>query len=236
MPVLAVGHAPLESAPGIAVTVHSAPRIRAPGWRIRIAAAASALVLAACAPSTPSPSGASASPGPPATQTPDPTATQLPTATPIPRLTLPAPSSTDPRAISFTVSVELEANASGRIMVTVENLSGQKVDELVLRWPTELRDTVFLAPFEPSQQRIREGGPPLRQEWTKWVEGPGEHDEPAGTTSLGWGPLLPGGTLSIPVLATRVGPGPISFDLHILAGEAALTSDGEPATLYVSIP
>lgn len=214
------------------MTVETAPRSSERGWRILIAAVASALALAACAPSTPSPSGASSSPSQSATPRP----TQLPTATPIPRLSLPAPSATDPRAISYTVTVELEPDTSGRIVVIVENLSGQKVDELVLRWPTELRDIVFLAPFEPSQQRIREGGPPLRQGWTKWVEGPGEHDEPAGTTSLGWGPLLPDGTLTIPILATRIAPGPISFDLQILAGEAALTSDGEPAWLHVSVP
>ena len=44
-----------------------------------------------------------------------------------------------------------------------------------------------LAPFEPSDDRIRDGGPPLVQEWTKWVIGPGERGEPAGTTS-GSGP------------------------------------------------
>lgn len=217
------------------MTVDSATRFRSPVWPIRFIAAASALVLVACSPTSPTPSG-SASPGPSATQRTDPTPTAVPTASPMPRLTLPAPASTDPRAISYTVTVELEADASGRLVVVVENLSGEKVDELVLRWPTELRDTVFLAPFEPSQQRIREGGPPLRQEWTKWVEGPGEHDEPAGTTSLGWGPLLPDGTLTIPILATRVAPGPITFDFQILAGEAVLTSDGEPAALSVSIP
>jgi hypothetical protein len=121
-------------------------------------------------------------------------------------------------------------------VITVVNLTDVIVQELVLRWPTEVRETVFLAPFEPSQQRIREAGPPLLQEWTKWVEGPGEQGEPADTTSLGWGPLLPGATLTIPVLATRVAPGPLRFDLQILAGEAALTSDGAPAWLQVSIP
>ena len=57
--------------------------------------------------------------------------------------------------------------------------------------PTSTR-SLFLAPFEPSDDRIREGGPPLVQEWTKWVVGPGERGEPEGTTSLGYGPILAG--------------------------------------------
>ena len=48
------------------------------------------------------------------------------------------------------------------------------IEELVLRWPRELNRTLFLRPFEPSEQRIADGGPPLVQEWTKWVLGPGE--------------------------------------------------------------
>jgi len=60
--------------------------------------------------------------------------------------------------------------------------------------------------------------------------------EPAGTTSLGWGPLLRGGTLTIPVLATRVAPGAITFDLQILSGEAVLRADGAPAWLQVEVP
>jgi hypothetical protein len=149
---------------------------------------------------------------------------------------LPAPAATDPIAISYTVTVDLEAEGSGQLVVIVTNLTQQMVPELVLRWPTALRDTVFLAPFEPSKQRIREGGPPLVQDWTKWVDGPGESGEPAGTTSLGWGPLLPGGELTIPVLATRVAPGPIVFDLQILSGEAVLTSGGTSAWLQVNVP
>jgi hypothetical protein len=128
------------------------------------------------------------------------------------------------------------AGASGRLVVVVTNLGTEMVPELVLRWPTEVRDTIFLAPFQPSQQRIREGGDPLVQDWTSWVDGPGEHQEPAGTTSLGWGPLLVGGTLTIPVLATRVAPGPISFDLQILNGEKVLLSDGVPVWLHVDVP
>ncbi len=196
-----------------------------------------ALVLSACVvdTSTPSPSP-SASAHATASATPQPTATALPTATPIPRLALPPAASSDPRTISHGVSVELEAGGSGRIVLTVTNLATTVIAELVLRWPTELRDTVMLAPFAPSEQRIRDGGPPLYQEWTKWVEGPGEQGEPAGTISLGWGPLLVGGTLTIPLLATRIGPGPIEFELQLLAGEALLTVGGDAAVIVVSVP
>jgi len=211
---------------------HAARRSAAAAWLLVIC-----LLLSACLGETPTPSAspsASASAG--ASPTPDPTATPLPTATPIPHLALPPAGSSDSRAISQAVSVELEAGASGRIVLTVTNLGTTVISELVLRWPTELSNTVVLAPFAPSEQRIRDGGPPLYQEWTKWVEGPGEQGEPAGTTSLGWGPLLVGGTLTIPLLATRIASGPIEFDLQFLAGEALLTADGAPAQISVSVP
>lgn len=218
------------------MTILTPIRTSVPRWGHRVAAAGAALALAACTTlSTPSPSAApaTATPGGSASAVPSPTAEPTPS---IPTLTLPAPASTDSREISYTVDVQLEAGTSGRIVITVVSLTDVIVQELVLRWPTEVRETVFLAPFEPSQQRIREGGPPLVQEWTKWVEGPGAQGEPAGTTSLGWGPLLPGATLTIPVLATRVAAGPLRFDLQILAGEAALTSDDALAWLQVSVP
>lgn len=210
-------------------------------FRPRLPAALLALgvLVAACIGPSPSPSTTTsgvASPSARSSATQLPTVTPAPTTTPVEGLVLPEPSATDPRAISYSVTVEVEAGASGRLVVVVTNLGPEIVKELVLRWPTEVRDTVFLAPFQPSQQRIREGGDPLVQDWTKWVDGPGELGEPAGTTSLGWGPLLAGGTLTIPVLATRVAPGPLTFDLQILAGEAVLTSDGEPAWLKVSVP
>ena len=151
-------------------------------------------------------------------------------------MTLPAPVATDRIAITYTVTADVQAGQSGRLVVVVTNLSQEMVPELVLRWPTAVRNTIFLAPFEPSQQRIREGGPPLVQDWTRWVDGPGESGEPAGTTSLGWGPLLPGGTLTIPILAKRIAPGPLSFDFQILAGEAVLLSGGVPAWLHVEVP
>jgi hypothetical protein len=195
--------------------------------------AISALLAGCLAGPTPTPS---AEPSAGASSTAQPTPTTEPSASGSPRLILPPPTATDPTAINYTVTVELDAGQSGRLLIVVTNKTQTMVPELVLRWPTAVRDTIFLAPFEPSQQRIREGGAPLVQDWTKWVDGPGEDGEPAETTSLGWGPLLPGGTLTIPVLATRVAPGPLSFDLQVLNGEAILLSGGFPAWLQVTVP
>jgi len=226
-------------------------RIRSPhaGWWQRLAPLATALVITACAlQGTPSPhpsvaaspsEGGSPSAGDPlGTPTAGETATAAPSPTDSGRLTLPAPRTSDPTPVSYSVSVNIGAGESGRIVIVVSNLGDAMIPELILRWPTDVRETVFLAPFEPSQQRIREGGDPLVQDWTRWVEGPGEHGEPGGTTTLGWGPLLAGGTLTIPVLATRVAPGPIVFDLQILNGEtgAVLRSDGTPIWVQVQVP
>jgi len=215
-------------------------RIPVPAWRSRLAALAGVLVLAGCSlEGTPTPGSSVAgsdSSLPPPSATAGASATAGPSPSDSGRLTLPAPTTSDPTPISYTVSVEVEAGSSGRIVIVVTNLGSEMVPELVLRWPTAVRETIFLAPFEPSQQRIQEGGDPLRQDWTKWVDGPGERGEPAGTTSLGWGPLLRGGTLTIPVLATRVAPGAITFDLQILSGEAVLRADGAPAWLQVEVP
>lgn len=205
----------------------------------RAAAAATAVVLvaftAACAAPTPSPP---ASPTPSPTEvTPTPSATQRPTATPEPALSLDLPLEEDTRQVQVGVAPAVPADSGGRIVVTVTNLSDQRVTELVLRWATELKETLFLAPFAPSEARIANGGPPLLQDWTKWVEGPGERGEPAGTTSLGWGPLDPGATLTIPILVTRRANGAVDFDLQVLAGEAILLLEGsEPAELRVSVP
>jgi hypothetical protein len=160
-----------------------------------------------------------------------------PSATPEPPLSLPIPDRRDARKISVRVNPDVAADGGGEIVVTVVNHSDRRVQELVLRWPTDLRDTLFLAPFRPSQQRIAEGGPPLLQHWTKWVDGPGEGGEPSGTTSLGWGPLLPDGTLTIPIQVTRNARGEVAFDLQVLAGEAILTlEDGSRADLRVTVP
>jgi hypothetical protein len=199
------------------------------------------VLLAACTPITsisPSPSP-SASPSPTTAAsvgTPSPTAAG-PSATPtLPPLSLDLPRRQDERIVRVDVDPQLSGD-EGQIVVTVTNLTDRRVGELVLRWPTALRDTLFLAPFRPSQQRIAEGGPPLMQDWTKWVEGPGESGEPAGTTSLGWGPLLPGATLTIPIQVTRSVGGGLAFDLQVLADEAILSlPDGAPAELRTSVP
>jgi hypothetical protein len=139
--------------------------------------------------------------------------------------------------VAVAVDPNLPADGDGEIVVRVTNLGDQRVGELVLRWNTGLDQHLFLAPFRPSEQRIREGGPPLIQDWTKWVVGPGESGEPAGTTSLGWGPLLPGGQLTIPIQVTRRQRGEVAFDLQVLAGEAILSlEDGSPAELRVRVP
>jgi len=160
-----------------------------------------------------------------------------PTATAEPALSLPIPRRHDPRQVAVSVDPNLPADGDGEIVVRVRNLGNQRVGELVLRWSTELDQTLYLAPFRPSEQRIRDGGPPLIQDWTKWVLGPGESGEPAGTTSLGWGPLLAGGELTIPIQVTREQRGEVAFDLQVLAGEAILSQeDGSPAELRVSVP
>ncbi len=194
------------------------------------------VALGACIP-LPSPSP---TPTPSATPRPTPTATPEPSATPEPTpapYSLGDPSTTDPRLITVTVTPGLATDASGTITVVVTNLDPTRVTELVLRWPTTLDERLFLAPFTPSAQRLCDGCPPLVQPWTKWVIGPGERGEPAGTTSLGWGPLDPGATLTIPIVVTRRVNGPVEFDLQVLAGEALLTQQGgEPAWLRVSVP
>ncbi|HEX6140252.1 MAG TPA: hypothetical protein VF013_07320 [Candidatus Limnocylindria bacterium] len=196
-----------------------------------------ALLLASCV-ARPSPTP---TPRPTASPSPIPTAGATPggtpSATPEPPLSLALPPETDPRQVSVGVDPQVPADGDGQLVVTVTNLSDERVAELVLRWASGLDQTLFLAPFKPSQQRIANGGPPLVQPWTKWVVGPGERGEPAGTTSLGWGPLDPGATLTIPILVTRRAAGDVAFDLQVLAGEAILTlEDGRPAELRVSVP
>jgi len=201
-----------------------------------------AIALAACLPQT-SPSPAPASPSPsglpsatPGSTSQLPTDTPEPSPTPEPSLSLELPAGTDGRVVSVSVAPALDADG-GEILVTVTSQAEDRIDELVLRWPTELDDSLFLAPFVPSDDRIREGGPPLVQAWTKWVVGPGEQGEPDGTTSLGYGPLLPGATLAIALDVTRRTDEPVAFDLQLLAGNHLLAlAGGEPAELRVEVP
>lgn len=197
-----------------------------------------AVLLGACV-SNPSPTPSSAPPTTPgASATPPASATETaePSPEPTPAFGLELPDTTDPRAVAVTVAPSVDAEG-GELLVTVENTSGERIDEIVLRWATPLDDVLWLAPFEPSDDRIRDGGPPLVQQWTKWVIGPGERGEPAGTTSLGYGPILAGTTLEIPILVERRAPGPIAFDLQVLSGNDLLQlADGGPAVIRVEIP
>jgi hypothetical protein len=192
-------------------------------------------VLAGCAAPSPSPSGGASqipTPSPTASPTLGPTAS--PTPTPEPPLSLALPTGTDARRIRFSVTSAVPDSGTGRFTVKVTSLATTRIKEVVLRWPSPLDQIVFLSPFQPSSSRL---GTALVQPWTKWVVGPGEMGEPAGTTSLGWGPLLPKATLTISLFATRKKPGPISFDLQFLAGEAVLTAgSGGPAETRVTIP
>jgi hypothetical protein len=199
------------------------------------------VLLAGCISSpTPSPSAsASVEPSfvPSATDAPTETAQPTPTASPEPdELSLDLPDERDDRVVAVRVDPQVDAEG-GEIVVTVTSDATEMIEELVLRWPRELNRTLFLRPFEPSEQRIADGGPPLVQEWTKWVDGPGEEGEPAGTVSLGWGPLLPDATLTIPVGVVRRADGPVAFDLQVLAENAILTlANGEPAEFRVDVP
>jgi len=157
-----------------------------------------------------------------------------PSETPAPPLSLDLPPRRDVRRVRYTVTPAVPADGNGKITVAVTNLSDERVTELVLRWPTDLDAALFLAPFAPAASRLTDA---LVQPWTKWVAGPGEMGEPAGTTSLGWGPLDPGATLTIPIVVTRRAGGAVDFDLQFLAGEALLTDDqGGPAETRVSVP
>ena len=191
------------------------------------------LVVAACVGplATPTPT---AIPSPSVSVTPSVEPSVSPTATPEPPLSLALPRTRDARRIRVSIQPIVPATGVGHMTVKVTSLATTRVTELVLRWPTPLNGIVFLAPFQPSSSRLTDA---LVQPWTKWVIGPGEQGEPAGTTSLGWGPLDPGATLTINLIATRRAKGPVAFDLQFLAGEALLTTQaGAPAETRVSIP
>jgi hypothetical protein len=200
-------------------------------------------VIAGCLPRpSPTPPEPTAEPTPTmsasAAPTSEPSETEAasPTATPEPSLSLDLPEASDSRGVSVTVEPNVGAEG-GEIIVSVTSAADERIDELVLRWPTELGATLVLAPFVPSEDRIRDGGPPLVQTWTKWVVGPGEQGEPDGTISLGYGPLLPGATLTMPLNVRRVAEGAVAFDLQVLARNDILALEtGDPAELRVEVP
>lgn len=163
-------------------------------------------------------------------------ASASPSATPEPALSLDLPEGSDPRVVTVAVTPNIGAEG-GTFSVIVTSAATERIDELVLRWPTELEATMRLAPFAPSDARSGDNAPPLDQDWTKWVFGPGEQGEPAGTISVGWGPLLPGATLTIELVVTRAAAGPVDFDFQLLAGNDLLTfEDGAPAELRIQVP
>jgi hypothetical protein len=205
--------------------------------RLLVATLLAAQLGCTAAPSpTPTPTATEPEPSASPAATATPAESQSPTVAPEPTFSLALPEGTDPRVIIATAAPAIDT-AGGTLTITVTSGTEERIDELVLRWPTELVGSLVLAPFVPSEDRIVDGGPPLVQEWTKWVIGPGEQGEPEGTTSVGWGPLLPGATLTIPLVATRPAAEAISFDLQILAGNDLLTIDsGEPAELRVEVP
>lgn len=173
---------------------------------------------------------------------PSPTESASPSPSPEPALSLELPEERDVREVSYTVEPQV-AGASGQILVTVSNLSDTRITEILLRWPSELDASLRLAPFVASFDRVRDGGPPLSQPWSRWVLGPGESGEPGGTITLGYGPLDAGASLEIPlVVIGRDQPGPVGFDLQFLSGEwgqagsLLATAGGEPAEARVEVP
>lgn len=210
---------------------------RPPRGVAALAALAALLALGGCVVGSPTPT-ASPTPTMTPTATPRPTSTASPTATPVPAHSLELPAERDAREVRVAVAPALNEEG-GTIVVTVTNLSDTRIDEIVLRWSTDLADELFLAPFVPNAERVKEFSRPLSEEfdWTKWVEGPGEEGEPAGTTSLGYGPMDPGMTLGITLYVTRRADGAVGFDLQVLDNEALLTLEGgDPAELRVETP
>ena len=183
-----------------------------------------------------------AAPTPSATPSPAPTETKAapsPSPSPsLPPLSIELPETESTVVIEYSVTPNIPAEGTGQLLVTVTNTSSELLDEIIVRWPTEVEATIYLAPFEPGPERMVN---PLVVPWTRWVEGPGTRGEPEGTTSLGWGPIDPGMTLEIPIIATRRAEGAIEFDLQLLEGSRdtpgaiLVTADGDPAETRVTV-
>jgi hypothetical protein len=210
------------------------PRFAPPGAAVSAVLVALGVMLGACLPLPSETASPSPTATPRATPIGEPSASPEPTPRPH---SLQSPVQEDDRQVRVAVAPNLPTDGSGQIVVTVTNLTSTRITELVLRWPTSLDEHLLLAPFVPTSSRICDGCAPLVQPWSKWVVGPGEFGEPAGTTSLGWGPLDPQATLEITIFATRKVNGPVEFDLQLLAGEALLSQEGgQPAWLRVAVP
>ena len=209
----------------------------------RLTVASVALLLVAMTACTPSPS---------ATTTPSESAQESVVASVAPTITaqptlpsspdfaatypLPVPTLRSTIQVRTTVTPSVPREGKGQMVVTVTNLSQYLIPDVVLRWNTDLKQRLWLAPFSPSSGRVC-AFCVLRVNWTRWVEGPGELGEPAGTTSLGWGPLLPRATLTIRVVATRVVAGPVGFDLQFLSrGSILHFADNSVAQVRIFIP
>ena len=209
----------------------------------RTALACGAALLASACVFGPSPTPVATTPPtlePTASPTPASTSTASgdaePTPSPEPTLGLDLPDERDDRVVVVEVAPNV-GSEGGEIVVSVTNQSDDRIGELVLRWPRELNRALFLRPFVPSEDRIRDGGPPLVQTWTKWVLGPGEEGEPEGTVSLGYGPMPGGATFNIGINVVRRADGPVEFDLQVLSENALLSlPDGSPAELRIEIP
>ena len=99
-----------------------------------------------------------------------------------------------------------------------------RIDELVLRWPTELGADASARPVRARrEERIRDGGPPLVQEWTKWVVGAGRAGRAGGHDLARLGPAAAAARRSRSRSSSlRVADGPVAFDLQLLADNAIL--------------
>ncbi|MDQ3881493.1 MAG: hypothetical protein M3295_10535 [Chloroflexota bacterium] len=189
------------------------------------------LALVACTEESPSPTIPSVPPS--ATVAVTPTAVPAtPTAEPTPLpLALPEVEKQSTASVDYRFSPNLPPDGEGELLVIVTNTSDEDIAELALRWPTALNEVLYLAPFTPSPDRMVN---PLVQPWTRWVEGPGTRGEPAGTTTLGYGPLDAGETLQIPLVAQWREPREVEFDVEFLDREAQLQlTSGGPAHVRV---
>ncbi len=121
--------------------------------------------------------------------------------------------------------------------VTVSSAATDLIDEIVLRWPAGLGETLRLAPFTPSEERIERAARRCARSGRSGSSGPASAaSRPARSPSAG-DPCFRVRRSSIALVATRVVPGPVAFDLQLLAANDLLTFDGGlPAEIRVEVP